>query len=100
MYEIFSAECESEENRCICTDDFSEQLKVLFRNWYHTKDADDDFSNARQVISLFEETKAKHYTRVGRDSYKTECIHELSTLDIPDEYLGIIEAQSGNPQAH
>lgn len=96
MYEIFSAECESEENRCICTDDFSEQLKVLFRNWYHTKDADDDFSNARQVISLFEETKAKHYTRVGRDSYKTECIHELSTLDIPDEYLGIIEAQSGN----
>lgn len=96
MYEIFSEECASEENRCICTDELSEQLKVLFRNWYHTKDADEDFSNARQVISLFEETKAKHYTRIGRDAYKAETVHELSVLDIPDEYSGIIETQSGN----
>lgn len=96
MYEIFSEECASEENKCICTDELSEQLKVLFRNWYHTKDADEDFSNARQVISLFEETKAKHYTRIGRDAYKAETVHELSVLDIPDEYSGIIETQSGN----
>ena len=96
MYEIFSEECASEENRCICTDELSEQLKVLFRNWYHTKDADEDFSNARQIISLFEETKANHYTRIGRDAYKAETVHELSVLDIPDEYSGIIETQSGN----
>lgn len=96
MYEIFSKECANEENRCICSDELSEQLKTLFRNWYYTKDADPDFSNARQVISLFEEIKAKHYVRIGRDAYRNEAVHKLEVLDIPDKYTRIIEAQSGN----
>lgn len=96
MYEIFSKECSDEENNCICSDEMAEQLKVLFRNWYNTKESDEDYSNARQVISLFEDIKQNYYLRVGSETYKEESVHTLLPVDIPKEHLGVIETQAGN----
>ncbi|MDE6834043.1 MAG: AAA family ATPase, partial [Ruminococcus sp.] len=73
-----------------------ELIKILFKNWYDTRDIYPDFGNARAVERLIENMESNRKKRlVGKNIPETERFI-LTYEDIPAEYREIISTQKQN----
>lgn len=78
----------------VCKSNTEAALRILFKNWYDTRESTPDFSNARAVVRLCTEMENAYYGRCCEEQFTQESVHWLEPQDIPEAYSQLIASQS------
>lgn len=91
LFEIMNRMLSKQKRKMV--NDCKENIKVLFKNWYDTRDIYPDFGNARSVERLLENMENNRKKRFLERGISDTERFILTFEDIPDSYKEIIRTQ-------
>ncbi len=91
LYEIMERMLEKQNREML--NNCKDKLKVLFKNWYDTRNITPNFGNARSVERLIESMDNNRKKRIIENSISNSDRFILTYEDVPKEYQKIIRTQ-------